>query len=469
MTTMRARRRLSVIRCFAFLLLVGLINLGTLVETAQLVNDKEETEVYRKLLMVQTLTRHGSRSPDKIIAQVSCKPLLNPDNEKLMDAFVNKFGTAPGELTAYGQTQMRQVGQFFRRKYADFVDVNNYEANTRDWQFIAREGSRQQRSMMGIVQGLFPNKPAVPIAVMERSEDAILGGPAPQCGKITAAMIVEWHNTVGKQLVQAHYRKAVKPFEQLCNISLIDNPVNAMPGGANPHAWIGDVSDLLDSMAENLPPSDMPKINPEYLKALTNLAFQLEQQSHYDDVRGDAMFAGEFPNMLISTFESIIANNNKRPSKVPKMRMHACSRELQYGLEHMMGWFSEVKLPGEPVGRIRPGSTLVWELWSDATVYTYLYQPGIDLVTELQPHTPVKDFRAQYENSIKDTGDWKKVCNVAEWPPVSQHEHSFVSGSFLFWLIALFVVGFIVGYRKGKFGGWMFGLIGGRRQYEPIA
>ena len=344
------------------------------------------------------------------------------------------------------------------------MDMNNYEANTRDWQFIAREGSRQQRSMMGIVQGLFPNKPAVPIAVTDRNEDALLGGPAPQCGKITAEMIVQWHKTVGKELVLANYEKAVKPFEKLCNISLIDNPVNAMPGGANPHAWIGDVSDLLDSMSENLPSSDMPKIKPEDMKALTDLAFALEQRSHYDDPRGDAMFAGEFPNALISTFESIVQNNNKRPSRVPKMKMHACSRELQYGLEHMMGWFSEVKLPGEPVGRIRPGSTIVWELWSDATVYTYLYQPGIDLVTELQAHTTLVNFRAQFENAIRDTGDWKKVCNVNEWPPVS-HEHSMFSNVSWFFVVVLILTGFIIGYRRGRFGG----LFGKKKEYEPIA
>lgn len=73
----------------------------------QLRNDTKSSTT-PKLISVTTLTRHGSRAPDKILAQVSCQPLLikAKPNDPLKSVFVNKFGTLPGELTAFGQVQM---------------------------------------------------------------------------------------------------------------------------------------------------------------------------------------------------------------------------------------------------------------------------------------------------------------------------------------------------------------------------
>jgi hypothetical protein len=179
-----------------------------------------------QLVMVTTLTRHGSRAPDKILATVSCQPLLEKTHPKegLTQVFVKRFGTVPGELTEFGEEQMEAVGAFIRKRYGketlSFVDTDNYFHNVRNWEFIARAGSRQQRSMMAIAQGLFPGT-AVPIAVTDRTSDSVLGGPAPQCGSITAQMIVEWHAKEGIKLVQERYAEAVQPFEKLCNVSLV--------------------------------------------------------------------------------------------------------------------------------------------------------------------------------------------------------------------------------------------------------
>jgi len=191
-------------------------------EASSLPSDLSDT----KLIHVTTLTRHGSRAPDKILATVSCQPLLEKAHpaEPLTKVFVNKFGTIPGELTRFGEDQMEEVGRFIKERYGkdglDFVNSDNYFLNTRDWEFIARAGSRQQRSMMAIAQGIFPGT-SVPIAVTERTSDAVLGGPAAQCGAYTAKMIVDWHATTGKELVTQNYVEAVAPFEKLCNVSLV--------------------------------------------------------------------------------------------------------------------------------------------------------------------------------------------------------------------------------------------------------
>ena len=139
-----------------------------------------------KLIATTTLTRHGSRAPDKILAKVSCSALLPRKPEQgLTSVFVDKFGTLPGELTAYGEQQMEVVGKFIKKRYGkdglNFVDTDNFYTKTTDWSFVARAGSRQQRSMMAVARGIFPDT-SVPIGVMDRSSDNTLGGPAPACG-----------------------------------------------------------------------------------------------------------------------------------------------------------------------------------------------------------------------------------------------------------------------------------------------
>jgi len=223
-----------------------------------------------------------------------------------------------------------------------------------------------------------------------------------------------------------------------------------MPGGPNPHAWIGDVSDLLDSFRENLPAQDQPKYTKKSYDALTNLAFELEQRSHFDDPRGAIMFAGEFPNKLLTTFESIEAED-KRPKGVPKVRMFACSRELEYGLSHMFGWETGIRLPNQPPGRVLAGSTIIWELWRVNGKYyvdTLMHQPGVKGLLELQKRTPVAEYREEYVNTTKATGDWKKVCDVKE---SMMSLESIESHGPMFWLgvIALVTIVAMLAYRRG--------------------
>lgn len=328
--------------------------------------------------------------------------------------------------------------------------------------FTARAGSRQQRSMMALAQGLFPGT-SVPIAVTARNIDGVLGGPAPQCGSLTAPMIINWHKTKGQAVVLEDYERAVEPFEHICNVSLKSNPVNAAPGGANPHAWIGDVSDLLDSVEENFHERDLPaffstKEFAEEYDALTSLAFRLEQESHFDDPRGAVMFAGGFPEMLLGNLERVVTNNGKRPKGVPKMNLFACSRELEYGLSHLFGWEKAIHLPGQPEGRVLAGSTIVWELWRvDGEYYvdTLLFQPpgGVNeppnsFVLELQNRTLLTDYRRKYQDAISKTGDWKKICKVKDEVPEGH--------SPAFWAACTAVVLLLLGfaYRRGFRNGY---------------
>ena len=56
----------------------------------------------RQILMVQTLTRHGTRAPDKIVGQKVCMPIIDPEGGSVHKAFVEVFGTGAAELTTVG-------------------------------------------------------------------------------------------------------------------------------------------------------------------------------------------------------------------------------------------------------------------------------------------------------------------------------------------------------------------------------
>jgi hypothetical protein len=365
------------------------------------------------LLMVQTLTRHGSRAPDKIVAEQTCKPLFK-QGTNVHQLFVHEFGTGPAELTDVGSTQMRDVGRFLMERYGrkGFIKAD-YPPHTTEWIFNAREGARQQRSMMGIVQGMFPDD-AVPILVRPRAQDAILGGPAPQCAEKTRDYIMKWHASVGKSIVEQKYESVVKPFELLCDVSLRDNPTNPTPNGGNPHAWIGDISDLMDSLLRNQR-GELP-ISPELHADLTALAFDLEQRAHFDDPRGPTMFAGEFPEHLLSGFEHKLING-----RGPKMYLHTCSREVFYGLEHMFGWQNSFQIsPTNPPGQIRSGTTFIFELYDDGSMKALLWSPSVwgNYVVKLQPDTTLQDFRSKYDTYVKQHGTWQSLCGAQVRPEI---------------------------------------------------
>lgn len=204
-------------------------------------------------------------------------------------------------------------------------------------------------------------------------------------------------------------------------------------------------------MRENLPAAQQPDYSKESYDALTTLAFELEQRSHFDDPRGAVMFAGDFPNKLLKTFEGIVENDGKRPKKTPKFRMFACSRELEYGLSHMFKWENGIRLPDQPQGRVLPGSTIIWELWQIDGKYfidTLMFQPGMKGTLELQPRTPLDDYKKEYENAVAVTGDWKTVCDVDRSSASTGNEEAH---GLMFWagLLFFFTVAAALAYRRG--------------------
>ena len=404
------------------------------------------------LLMVHSLTRHGSRAPDKVVATDICRPVFDglgderggppsfgPGEGKkklaatntepwyapgslratsaraasgttlnkkpnIFKLFVAEFGTGPAELTDVGVTQMRDAGRFLMMRYEKrgFV-FGDYASHPEDWAFNAREGARQQRSMMGLVQGLFPDE-VVPITVRPREQDAILSGPPAQCADTARDYILEWHATKGKDLVHSRYEQVVRPFELLCNTSLRDNPANRETNGGNPHAYLGDISDLMDAMNRNQR-GPLP-ISPQQHDQLTKLAFELEMGAHFDDPRGATIFAGDFPEFLLSSFEDKVKN----PDQGPKFVLHTCSREVMYALEDLFGW-NRFRLRGQPLGRVDAGSTFMFELYDDGSVQVLVWTPfNWAPPALLQPPMSLQEFRGVYDKYRAQRGTWRDIC-----------------------------------------------------------
>lgn len=388
------------------------------------------------LLQVQIVTRHGNRAPDNVVAKELCKPLF-PNGKK---DIVKKFGVPGGRLTERGISQMQEIGNYIRERYVSgehFEPEHKWLSNRGfvspkyvmdEWDFEARAGFRQQQSLMAISLGIYPNQ-AVPINVKARLEDSILGGPAPACGNYTAPMIVNWHKTKGREIIDSKPIRdgIISKIEKICNTSFAGNPVNAKPGGPNPHDGTGDILDLADTMWSNGIKNNPFEDDRELHEAIKKLGFKLEQESHYEDPKGAIYFAGEFPNNLLSNFELFdeIKDRNKHgirktPKKQPKMKLYLCSRELLYGLEHMFDW--QVQLTNQPPGRVVAGTSFIFELHEEQDRYhpgyyglmvrSYYYSPGMEVAKQLMPDIGLRELREKYESYIHNNGGpWYKICD----------------------------------------------------------
>jgi hypothetical protein len=387
-----------------------------------------------KLLHVQIVTRHGTRVPDATFATRSCLKSLVGGTEDADVAhgsdFVNLFGASPGALTLRGVDEMRRVGQFLKRRYFEDLEFikEDYSSSARDFEFIAREGARQQRSAMALAMGMFPLD-AVPITVVMRELDTVLSAPPLECSHATSNMIARWHAQFGANFLQTRLRKAVLPAERACNLSLRRDPVETEAFSPNPHAWITDVSDFMDTLAMQ----QRFMLSKSELAALTLLSFDMEQRSHFprSDPRGAVMFAGDFPARLLGAFDSVLANggvrcvnppahstNARRPSpkSLAKMVIHTCSRDLLYALTYMFELVPRV--PGQPPGRLTPASTLMFELYDNSSVRVLFFHHSLGAPNELLGATPVEFLRDSINARIAASrGDWRQLC-VRAAPPI---------------------------------------------------
>jgi len=388
------------------------------------------------LLQVITLSRHGDRAPDVAITK-SCSGVFKSTKD-----VYKKFEAFPGLLTPRGIQRMRDVGSFIGQRYisGDHFD-GKWLSNkgfmdpiydTLQWEFMSREGNRQQMSMSAVALGIFPNV-AVPTIVARRLNDNILGGPPPECGARTSETIVKWHETKGKDLVDSKpvRENVLNEVEKICNVSLAGNPVNAIRGGPNPHCWVGDISDTADSWYSSAVKND--PFSTELRSKLTNLAFELEEGSHYEDPRAAIWFTGGFPLRIISSFEQFSADPTApRPKKSPKMRLHLCSRELFYGLIHMFDL--DVQAPGQPHGRVLAGSTFIWELHVEDDLFhpgkkglmvrSYYWQPGMEVARPMMEFVSLERFRGIYESYVKKNGGpWYEQCDLEHFNDVT-NEHA---------------------------------------------
>ena len=108
--------------------------------------------VRAKLVLVQSLTRHGNRAPNPSITS-EC-PLLYPTRRSVIET----FGAVPQGLTRMGMNQCLNAGSVLRQRY--IVDMGflpqQYNPNADRWYFQARGQPRHQQSAAAMAQGLFP-------------------------------------------------------------------------------------------------------------------------------------------------------------------------------------------------------------------------------------------------------------------------------------------------------------------------
>jgi len=240
---------------------------------------------------------------------------------------------------------------------------------------------------------------------------------------------------------------------------LMSDPVETEKFSPNPHAWITDVSDFMNAL---LPRLTFP-LSKEQAWALNSLSFELEQHSHFPshDATGAIVFAGDFPEYLFSTLEKILAAGN---TPNPKIRLTTASRDLLYSISYLLD-LKPSKFDGQPNGKLEPGSTFIFELYSNSTVRALLFQDSLKDAVELLPPTTIKVLRSRVSrHQAQAGGGWRTLCANSSLPPPIDGNESFEfrPSALSRWMVFLIsaVLAFFA-FQRGMctWGWWTYGRI----------
>lgn len=358
---------------------------------------------------------------------------------KTVSDILRIFGTYPGLITPEGIETMRKVGLFLARRYIAISSSAasglvhpfvGHSYSVTDWRFVTREGYRHQISIDALALGIYPNTP-IPVILTPSNKDHILGGPPPECAYLTSQMILKWQNSTGKDIVDSDQirKNIVIPIEKICNVSLSGNPVHALPGGPNPHAWIGDINDMVEEWSESQ--EKKCPFNTKLRQSLSDLALKLEHGSHYDDPRASVWFSGGFVLELVSSFQQFLETKEYTVNN-QKISVLLSSRELLYALIEIFNYQIR-KSDKQELPKILPGSTFIWELHSkddndkissdgkDNLIYSYYWHPSMVSPYQMMKPLLLNEFVYMYQNYVeKNGGPWYEQCDLKHYSPRSR-------------------------------------------------
>ncbi|GLD94951.1 hypothetical protein PINS_up003576 [Pythium insidiosum] len=376
-----------------------------------------------ELVLLVSLSRHGSRAPNPITKK------LCPNNLPNMKA----YEVPPEQLTERGMQQLEAAGRHVRELYVDDMKFLSPSFNGKTHEhfeayFRADSANRCGQSAISMGFGLYPDgtgpkgygKQPIPVYMQleENEHDFTAEGACwdmlQQDNKNYGAG--RGHDSIVKNI------DILQRAAKICGTEFYDGKQ-----GEGSIAAIKDVSDMfLFDADQELPPT--PGLTPELTFELSKLAFQHLIERLYTYPRQITYEVGGFPELLMRNLNSA-AVPGFDPDSATKYYSYHGHRELLHGLGFMMGYkFNFAGLP-EYNGStpLIPGTTLFFELhrtpsaagdgnappqhfvrlfvWSPKTPRTPIKLPACAL------DCPLDEFNAILNAHLALTGTWRDVCN----------------------------------------------------------
>ena len=421
--------------------------------------------VRAKLVLVQSLTRHGNRAPNPSITS-EC-PLLYPTRRSVIET----FGAIPQGLTRMGMNQCLNAGSVLRQRY--IVDMGflpqQYNPNADRWYFQARGQPRHQQSAAAMAQGLFPpgtgpttypdRLQPVAISSWRKDSDFVLNPPSGPCKASIAAAAARWTKTVGLGLVQSNL-EVVRALSAVCGTSI--------ETAADPATATKDVVDAIIFLNNEYLPAP-PGITPSLRQRAIFLAQTMLMGKLFSEPAQRTVWLGDFPETLLRNMHCAIqaqvptptptafgwygsngavagtatpgtAMMCPDPNAAPSYLGFVSSRELLFVLGLVLG--IDFGVPGLPSSALPPAATLSFELHT-AEAGTAALEPfvvcrliipprHVDQVNETrsrvlalgacanQEHCPLRVFAEIFGNLTVATGQWRDVCDAEKTTPLVQ-------------------------------------------------
>lgn len=396
-------RKIAMLRC------AWLATLLLAVASTSSVAAVEDSE----LMLLVTMTRHGSRAPNPTVKTLCPNNLPN----------IKSYRVPLEQLTERGMQQLETTGRHVRELYIDQKGFLSSSFNSEDHShfetyFRADTAQRCGQSAISLGYGLYPDgtgpkgysRQPIPVymQLFENEHDFTANGP---CWTVMNEHSKHYATTRGVELIAEH-ASALAQLANICGSEFYTS--------ADPVVAIKDVADmLLFDQDEGLEPT--PGLTAELTQELNTLAFQQLIERLYTTPREITTAIGGFPSLLLRTLNDA-AVPDFDPTKQTKYYSFHCHRELLHGLGLMMGM--KFNFEGMPAYNgstaLHPGTTLSFELHKRATtgeyfVRLFVWSPLSELqavkLDNCEMDCPLQSFNAIIQNHLAMTGPWQDICN----------------------------------------------------------
>ncbi|DBA02874.1 TPA: hypothetical protein N0F65_005901, partial [Lagenidium giganteum] len=381
-------------------------------------------EANSELLRLVTLSRHGSRAPNGVVARIC------PNNLKNLDA----YNVPLEQLTEYGMHQLLAVGKHIRDVYVKekgflsetFNGVNHTHFET---YFRSDAATRCSQSATALGYGLYPDgtgpkgfpRQPVPVTMQLLPNEHDFAAPKGPCKPTLKQDLEEYAKTRAVELL-GQYQDALDTISKACGVNLADVPT--MQGGEDLVLAVKDIADMLIfDRDEKLP--RIQGVDEETSAKIEQLAFQNLMERYYSSDREITYWNGGFPNVLLGNLNA--AANPAFPTRTAyRYYSYHGHRELLHGLGKMIGFnFNFTGLPSAMgMSALHPGTTMFFELHgrkgADAStqeyfVKTFVWSPKtereqVKLEKCSSLECPLTEFNAIIRNHIASTGTWEEIC-----------------------------------------------------------